>query len=648
MNSKRTTSALVCSLIVFATHAYAANAPVWLQQAAGLPDRGSQARATVLIDELNVVVGTDWKAKTIRHYAVRIHDLDGRDAAAMRAVYVSGTGSVRSIRGWLVRRTGDVRELGSANVVDAALVGNDVYNDVRVRALSASDEVAAGDVFGAEVETEERLLFAQFEWPLQNRWPVVAARRVLTLPERWHARAVTFNATPVAEHAAGQTLTWEIANLADIPDESAMPPASSLVPRLVVSIFADTRTPSDGQFDTWSDVSRWLDAISRDPSPSATIGEKARALTASARTELERITAIADYVQHVQYVSIQTGVGRGGGYQPRPPTLVLERNYGDCKDKASLMRALLAAAGMKAYLVAIYSGDRNYVREEWPSPQQFNHAIVAIAIQQETPSPLAFSHPLLGRLLLFDPTDEYTPVGELPIDEQGSLALVVSPQTDALTRVPSLPAAMNRLDRSLNASVTSDGGLRGQMHEESRGARGSRERGIARAVDPSTYRGLLERRLASSTPGLVVSNVVAQSATNASSFVVDFEVAVPRFAQQMGSLLLVKLPLGLDDPSYGLATARRTAVVVESVRTSDSIHLRLPSGVVVDEAPESVTFEAPFGSYSLKYTADADSITVQRVFELREQTIDAARQSELVAFLTRVHAADGAPLVLKK
>jgi transglutaminase-like putative cysteine protease len=47
---------------------------------------------------------------------------------------------------------------------------------------------------------------------------------------------------------------------------------------------------------------------------------------------------------------------------------VLARNYGDCKDKAALMRALLKAAGIDSYAVIIYSGDRHFVRPEWPGP----------------------------------------------------------------------------------------------------------------------------------------------------------------------------------------------------------------------------------------------------------------------------------------
>ena len=80
-------------------------------------------------------------------------------------------------------------------------------------------------------------------------------------------------------------------------------------------------------------------------------------LTAGAKTELEKIQAIGKFVQNLQYISIDIGVGYGNGMKPRPSDLVLGRGYGDCKDKANLMRAMLRALKIEAYPVVIYSGD---------------------------------------------------------------------------------------------------------------------------------------------------------------------------------------------------------------------------------------------------------------------------------------------------
>ena len=85
------------------------------------------------------------------------------------------------------------------------------------------------------------------------------------------------------------------------------------------------------------------------------------------------------------------------------------------------MRAMLKVLDITSFPVGIYSGDPDYVREEWASPQQFNHCIIAIKVSDETQVATVISHPTLGRLLIFDATDDDTPVGDLPDHEQGSL-----------------------------------------------------------------------------------------------------------------------------------------------------------------------------------------------------------------------------------
>ncbi len=100
--------------------------------------------------------------------------------------------------------------------------------------------------------------------------------------------------------------------------------------------------------------------------PAAELNESVRAkalqLTANASSEIEKIRALAKYVQDTKYVAVSLNVTRGGGYTPRRADEVLAKNYGDCEDKATLLRALLKAVGIDAYLVPITADDRTYVR----------------------------------------------------------------------------------------------------------------------------------------------------------------------------------------------------------------------------------------------------------------------------------------------
>ena len=135
---------------------------------------------------------------------------------------------------------------------------------------------------------------------------------------------------------------------------------------------------------------------------------------------------MAEFAQKIRYVSISTNLSRGGGYVPHTADAVLKAAYGDCKDKSNLLRAMLKSAGVDSYMVSIYSGNPRFTQEEFPSPSQFNHAILAIRVPDAVTLPAAFTHPEVGRLLLFDPTDAHVAFGFIPSHEQNSRALLMA------------------------------------------------------------------------------------------------------------------------------------------------------------------------------------------------------------------------------
>ena len=183
-------------------------------------------------------------------------------------------------------------------------------------------------------------------------------------------KAVVFNHDPFEPQVSGNTYSWEMRNLPWIEGEEYSPGLEAIVPRLAISYFppADNHAGLQGLKD-WAAVSTWLSQLV-DPAADVTdtIRAKAQQLTAGLTSELDRIRAIAALVQQTNYVEVALNITRGGGYTPRDAADTLARNYGDCKDKATLMRALLKAAGIESYLITITANDRTYVRPEWASP----------------------------------------------------------------------------------------------------------------------------------------------------------------------------------------------------------------------------------------------------------------------------------------
>jgi hypothetical protein len=635
------------ALTILPGPAHAAAPPPWLRQIAAANTSTLDAAAVVLLDQEDVVVTTDGKLHVTRRYAAKLRDDAGRPAASVRQVYLTDGGKVRELHGWIIRASGAVRELGGSDIADVALVENDVYNEVRAKVLGAGSDIAAGDVFGAEVESEERLLFAQVEWTLQDRWPTRQVRRTLTLPSGWTSKSLTFNHADVAARTEGNIAVWELRDLPEIPLEEAMPPLSDLAPRIAVSIFGPSNAPAPGQFSSWSDVATWLQALSPQAAkPTDAVARKATELASTATSEMDRIRAIARFVQSVQYVSIQTGLWRGGGYQPRPADLVLQRNYGDCKDKANLMRAMLAAIGIRSHMVSLYSGDRNYVRAEWPSPQQFNHAIVAVALAEPASAPSILDHKTLGRLLIFDPTNPYAPPGELPLEEQGSLALIAAPDGSSLERLPTVSPSYHRVVRRTDATT---GELTARIKEDASGDEAIKRAASFAMIEQATYRDLVARRIAAGVPGARVAGLKGETSTSAGHFVVTMEITAGRYAQPMGQLAVVKPPVNLGVAMQAaIGGARRTPFVVRPQVVEETMTLDVPAGLIVDELPQATSLDTAFGRYSLSYKADGTRITGQRTLEVPLKTVPLADYAALRAFFDKVRAADAAPIVLKR
>ena len=74
-------------------------------------------------------------------------------------------------------------------------------------------------------------------------------------------------------------------------------------------------------------------------------------------------------------MSLSLGVGR---YQPHAASDVLHNQYGDCKDKHTLLASLLEAEGLHASSVLINSSRK--LDPDVPSPSQFDHVITMLPI----------------------------------------------------------------------------------------------------------------------------------------------------------------------------------------------------------------------------------------------------------------------------
>jgi hypothetical protein len=651
--------AILCGVLLLTAVVTSASpadeAPLWLQQAAAIkvPVYDKEVSAVVLRNDRAVVVSADGRLTTTTTYAVRILTRDGRGYADAGEVYLTNSGKVNDIRAWLIRPNGFIKKYGKDETVDHILNSNDIYDEYRVKEIDATNDADVGVVFGYQSVSEERPLFNQDVWGFQDRLPTLESRYSLTLPAGWRAASLTFNHEKIEPSVNGTTYVWELRDLAPIKAEPASPRIHSLTPQVAINYFEGASPASVGSkaFETWAQVSRWATDL-HDPQavPDQTVTAKARELTAGAKTELERIRAIAHFVQNLQYVSIDIGVGKGNGYRPHAASQVLAKAYGDCKDKANLMRSMLRAININAYPVVIYSGDPNRVREEWASPGQFNHCIIAVKVSDETVGPTVITHEKLGRLLIFDATDPNTKVGDLPDHEQGSLALLVAGEQGQLLRMPTLPPEASAFDRHAEVVMTPEGAITAKVREQSNGQAAADSRRLFRDLSAAQYLKVIEGWISTGATGAKVSRVEPKDNTDGGRFDLDVDFTASSYAQLMQNRLLVFKPVivSRQDSLYLTEPTRKHPIMLDSLNFSETVRVKLPAGFEVDELPDPLKLDASFGSYKTTYAVKDGELIFTRAMAQRAGLIPVAEYQTVRRFFERIRAAEQSPVVLAR
>jgi hypothetical protein len=294
--------------------------PAWLKDAAKAAPQAvpPTVPAVVLLHDERITIESDGRIVTSVSHAARVLTRAGRAVADATEIYRTDTGKVRQLHGWMIPATGAVREYADRDAVDLAMVNNDLYNEARVKRINAAGDAQPGSVFGYESQTEDRAIFTQFEYAFQYGLPTQLSRFSVTVPAGWRVESVTFNHATIRPEVNGSTYTWQLDNLPQIEDEPASQELSSIVARIGVNVFPPSGTRAAGSvtFGSWQEVSKWLSDLS-DPQVvlSNDLVAKAKALTVGSNTDYDRVAAIGKFVQGITYVSIQTGIGRGGGYK---------------------------------------------------------------------------------------------------------------------------------------------------------------------------------------------------------------------------------------------------------------------------------------------------------------------------------------------
>jgi len=656
--SRRTLWLAVCAVAALSpcapTAMAASDAPGWMhsQVNAPLPVYDEKNDAVLLYSETDVTVIATDKIKTTVREAYKILRPSGRWHGTV-SVSFNPERKIKSLHGWCIPAQGKDYEVKDKDAVDRAVNGGgEVIDDVKFKVLSipAPDP---GNIVGYEYEVEERPFFLQDMWHFQEHDPVRESHYSLQLPPGWEFKASWLNHVEVQPVSAGNNLwRWTVSDVKEIRNEPAMPPVRGIAGQMVVTFFPPGGKALNG-FAAWDDLGKWVNSLlAGRVEASAEVKQEVAALTAGKNTQLQKMQAIAQFVQHdIRYVAIELGIG---GWQPHPAPEVFAHHYGDCKDKATLMRAMLQAAGIESFSVFINT-QRGAIIRETPPNNGFNHAILAVKLSDELKDPslvAVLQHPKFGRLLYFDPTDEITPFGQIRGALQDNYALLVTPDGGELIPLPQQPSAMNSIERTAKLTLDAGGTLKGDVKEVRLGGRAWSERWALMNVSSDADRVKpIETLLSHSMSSFRITHATITNLQHTDQpFGFDYSFESGNYAKNAGGLLLVR-PRVLGNKAFNFLDAkepRRYPIEFEGpTRDTDTFEIAIPAGYEVDDMPPAVDADYSFASYHAKTEVSGGVIRYTRTFEVKELSVPVNRTDELKRFDRAINDDERNTVVLK-
>ena len=634
-------------------------APPWLVAEAvrPLPSLPSETEAVVLLDEQSTVISPKGILTTTCRRATRVLRPGGIDAAERLITAEAYDTKIKAMNGWVISPSGSVRKVNLKNVISSSLAPDTLYMDIRIMLL-ALPEVGVGSVVGFEWVAERTPPAVEDGFAFQADLPVVRAVYTLTVPGSWEPdfNWVNWPSPDMTREAVTRPsqskFSVDLANIPAIEAEPYMPGEEALAGRLIVRV--KPGDPGIRAFAGWDDMGTWYAGLS-DPRrvPDETVAGKARQLTAGAPDTLARIRALAEFAQkEIRYVSIQIGIG---GFQPHPASGILANRYGDCKDKATLLAALLKAVGIDSDFIVINT-ERGAVTPESPvSLYSFNHVVLAIRLPEDVSEEGLESLvrlPRAGRLLVFDPTMPTTPLGRLPYYLQDNTGLLVADGGGELISLPRPAPEGNLLERTGKLTLTVDGALMGEVREVRRGAEADTLRFQMLAATAAERRKQFENFLARSFASFSLQSYRFENLEDTrADLVLNYSFIASAYAKRAGGYLVLRpRAIGVkavDISSDGKKPRRAPIDLRTTVLARDEFAIVLPDGYEAESLPEPVVLDAGFAAYSSQIRADGPAITYAREYRLVDPLLPPSRYEEALRFYLAVAAEEQRSLLLK-
>jgi tetratricopeptide (TPR) repeat protein len=593
-----------------------------------------EAAITFLVDEEMEVTPQNTSISTI-HVIEQVLKERGKDLGEVQLSYDSTYERVELEYARSISKDGRVVYAGKENIRDVNKYLNyPLYSNAKAFIISMP-LVEVGSFIEYKIKIYSSKLMNKddfsFLYRLREKYPIFKAQFKLTVPQlkEVHFRflnkryAKGYNLNPLVEKRNGKKIYfWQLKEIEPLLPEYNMPPSSLVNPAILISTFS-----------SWQEIYQWWYTLFEDKlTLSATTQNFVRELIKDADTDLDKAKKIYEFcAQNIRYVAVEYGES---GYEPHTAEEVFINRYGDCKDQAILLTAMLRFAGIKGYPVLIPTRKAYEVSKDFPSVN-FNHAICAIESE--------------GKFIFIDPTAETTSFLDLPLSDQDRLVMVFMDNGWRLLRTPQIEDNGTIYEMTIKLDDREKATIRRTV--TTRGFFTSAHRWYLKYTHPSKIKQDIQQKMVKISS---FSRLIDYEIKNVDNLdkppLLSYKFVTDKFLNPAGELRIVPV-LGDIRLDYNLVGKEERIFPIDFggiFTNSCLVKLVLPSSLKVKYVPSERHLETKWFKFDSSYKVDAENLISKQEFAIKKRFVPIDEYKEFKQQLEKVLYLLREELILEK
>jgi len=569
-----------------------------------------EAGAAILLSDEMFEVFNNNTSESDTHLMVKIFNDRGKESySEIHIEYDSTFEDVKLEYARTIKPDGTVVYVGDKNIRDVSIYLNyPLYSNARAKIISMP-EVEEGSIieYRAKVTTNQLVNKKDFilNYAAQDVDPILNTKLVVKIPKDRsfnykiiNAQYNTFLAKldpQVSETIDSKIFSWHLKDIPEVLPEPSMPPAARINPIVEMS-----------SFSKWEDIYKWWYELYKDKiSINQGIQNKIDDLVKDKQAQEDKIRAIYNFcAQDIRYVAVEYGQA---GYEPHKAVDIFQNKYGDCKDKAILLIAMLRAIGINAYPVLIGTSDVLDLNTDFPS-LTFNHCIAVVNLND--------------RWLFMDPTGQTVSFGDLPSMDQDRQVFLVLDDGYKIESTPLFASDKNYSHIKMDVKINTDETIYVKRDVDTRGVFQQAQRYWLKFTKPKLIEDTLQATANNFAPGAKLTNYNVKNADSLDENVIlDYEFNAPEFLTKAGKSRLIPQLGGIDISS--VSKEKRvypieSEVLVENITDAE---MEIPKSLIVKYMPENIKVDSDWFDFENSYTKKSNKILFSQKYKTKKKII---------------------------